>query len=305
MNTLPPARPDGPAPLILTGSSQYLSTCSLVLQAVRIPHDYDREASRLSVPDPFARQALYHLDTYFVENRGWPEAPPPAKRLTTTGNPPTILMIGALVIFYLVTGPWESRSIWFQTGAINSAAIRDSGQWWRLVTALTLHADLVHLLGNSIIGGFLVHLLNRTVGAGLSFFLLITCGTLGNLLNILARDQLHLSVGFSTSIFAAIGIFSGIRAVAGRRPALRDILAPLGAGAGLLAMLGVSGERTDLGAHLFGFACGIAAGLLLSRLDTEGLAADNRIQAVLFALTAIIILVCWNLAFDQAAGVIL
>ena len=39
----------------------------------------------------------------------------------------------------------------------DSAAILNNFQLYRLVTALTLHADIVHLLGNCFLGGFLLH----------------------------------------------------------------------------------------------------------------------------------------------------
>ncbi|MCE1226661.1 MAG: hypothetical protein LWW87_09280 [Geobacteraceae bacterium] len=47
------------------------------------------------------------------------------------------------------------------------------------MTALTLHADLQHLLGNLTIGGLFVFLLCRETGTGLSWFLLLAAGGLG------------------------------------------------------------------------------------------------------------------------------
>ena len=38
---------------------------------------------------------------------------------------------------------------------------------------------------------------------------------------------------------------------------------PVMAGLALLALLGSSGERTDLGAHLFGLLCGLAMGSMV------------------------------------------
>ena len=61
-------------------------------------------------------------------------------------------------------------------------------------------------------------------------------------------------------------------------------------------MLGASGERTDLGAHFFGFLCGIAAGIITGRMDTERIASNAKQQLVYFLLTLGIILVSWKLA---------
>src|SRR5438046_9773759 len=62
-------------------------------------------------------------------------------------------------------------------GALNAAAIAESGQWWRLLTVMVLHAGLLHWALNSwalwAFGPTLEHLLGRLrfvglyVGAGL------------------------------------------------------------------------------------------------------------------------------------------
>lgn len=295
---MPEAENDMQEEFVASGSPEHLALCSLVLNAVGIRHLHDLQRNGIIVAADSAEAARYHLERYFAENRGWPYRPPPPKKFSTTGNPLTPLIIGSLILFYLVTGPWQDASTWFAAGAVNSEAILQQGQWWRLATALTLHADQVHLLGNCVIGGFIVHLLNRSLGYGLGLMLLIGCGIAGNLLNIIARDQVHLSVGFSTSIFAAIGIFSGMQMLMNRGTRLKNLLISLGAGISLLAMLGASGERTDLGAHLFGFLCGFATGIILGRLDTERLAGRNRLQLIFFSLTVGILLLSWKLALQ-------
>jgi len=286
-------------PLIATGSPEYLALCSLVLSAVGINHAYSPRLDGLTVSAEFAAAARHHLERYFEENRGWPERPAPQQPVHFTSNPPTLLIIGSLALFFWVTGPWQDDIAWFARGAIDSSAILRAGEWWRLVTALTLHADPVHLLGNCIIGGFIVHLLGKTTGYGLSLLLLIACGALGNLLNIVARDQVHQSVGFSTSIFAAIGLLTGMQILIGPLTGFKKLLVPLGAGAALLAMLGVGGERTDLGAHFFGFLCGLGTGMIARHIDLVRRANRAGRQLTLFTLTLIIIVASWNLAIYQ------
>ncbi|RJX19470.1 MAG: rhomboid family intramembrane serine protease [Desulfobulbus sp.] len=285
-------------PVVATGTLEHLQLCSLVLSAVGIRHTVKMRSLELRVPAEFAERARHHLDSYFEENRSWPERPPPAQKLGYSGNPPTLLMIGGLAVFYLVTGPWQDDVSWFARGAIDSRLILEQGEWWRLITALTLHADQVHLLGNCIIGGFIVHLLNRTVGYGLAALLLLLCGALGNFLNIAIRDTAHLSVGFSTAVFAGIGLLSGLQVLAGPLTRLRNLLVPIGAGAGLLAMLGTEGERTDLGAHLFGFLCGLVFGVLVRRLNPAGMINNAGLQEKLFSLTILAILISWSMALE-------
>jgi len=290
------AADDSVTDLILNGSREHLDTCSLVLSAVGIPHAVNLQQSIITVPHAYSETARLQLKRYFQENRGWPEKKLPVKNQVSSDSPPTLLTIGGLALFYLVTGPWQGNNPWFAAGAVDSKAILDQGEWWRLITALTLHADQVHVLGNCVIGGFLVHLLCRAIGPGLGWFALIANGALGNLLNIMLRDHVHLSVGFSTSIFAAIGIFSGLQILSGNRIRLRELLLPLGAGTALLAMLGTEGKQTDLGAHFFGFACGLVFGFLLARFNVPKLTGNSPLQKTLLICTLVMVILSWTLA---------
>ncbi len=280
-----------------TADPDELETWSLVLSAVGIAHLVDRERGLLLVEAADAAAAVDHIQAFREENRNWPPPPDHGTPGAAAADPPTLLAMGSLAVFYLLTGPWTPDNPWFLAGAIDSRAILDHHQWWRLVTALTLHADPVHLLGNCIIGGFMVHLLCRTVGHGTAWLLLLTSGATGNLLNIILRSQEHHSVGFSTAVFAAIGCFSSLQAGTGRRTMIRQLLVSVGAGAALLAMLGTGGERTDLGAHLFGFVSGILAGTLIRPLGLLRLAPDRNLQGLLFLMAQLVVAACWLLAW--------
>ncbi len=282
--------------IVAEGGQEFVQSCSLVLSAVAIEHRVDPAAGVILTRKQDSGQAIQELQAYREENLNWPPPPGYTQQLPRTDNPPTLLMIGSLIIFYIVTGPWISTNPWFQGGAIDSAKILEQGQWWRLVTALTLHADQVHLVGNSVIGGFMVHLLCRTTGYGTGWLTLVLAGMAGNLMNIILRNSPHYSVGFSTAIFAAIGIFCGLQLSSRRSSLIRQLILPLGAGAGLLAMLGTGGKQTDLGAHLLGFACGLGCGFLvrISRLDLQ--AGNRRLQQWLFAATLVLIISSWLLA---------
>ncbi len=296
-----PEQPEGdPGRIVASGSVEHLALCSLVLEAVGISHSLrSRDGDGvLTVPEKAADTAGRQIRAYFAENADWPQVRTSLPVQAQTGNPPTLLMIGGLVIMFWITGPWQGNSTWFQIGAIDSRAILQQGQWWRLVTALTLHATQVHLLGNCIIGGFMVHLLCRTTGSGLAWLSVILLGALGNLINIAVRDTVHYSIGFSTAIFAAIGIFSGLQIQAGHRIKIRNLLMPLGAGAGLLALLGAGGKHTDLGAHFFGLLCGIGGGMIIRHFDLLRLAGNDRVQRGLYLLSLIIVIGCWILAWN-------
>jgi membrane associated rhomboid family serine protease len=287
---------DDPVVIIAQGGREYTMTNSLVLSARGIPHQVNMARGTILVLERDSARALDELRCFSEENKNWPPPPNYAQAPPRSDNPPTLLMIGGLAVFYMVTGPWVAASPWFAAGAVDSRAILVQGQWWRLVTALTLHADQVHLVGNCVIGGFMVHLLSTTTGYGMAWLTLVLSAMAGNWLNVVLREGPHLSVGFSTAVFAAIGILCGLQLGWDRSSLVRRLILPLGAGAGLLAMLGTEGKQTDLGAHLFGFGCGIACGVLLRLLHLDRMGDRTRLQQLLFACCLALVALCWILA---------
>lgn len=270
---------------------------SLVLLSADIPTITEHGAGGYVVmvaPSRLAR-AEWELGHFEEENRNWP----PQKILAIQASeiekrPPTVLLMGALVIFYMITGPFSAGSHWFRLGAVNSRTILAGDEWWRLVTALTLHADPVHLLGNIFFGGVIVHFLCKMTGTGRGWFLLMLAGTIANLANVVARGPGHISVGFSTAIFGAVGLLCGGQI---KLLSLRAVLLPLGAGVALLGMIGSSGERTDLGAHLWGLIVGLLLGLIWGWLDDKlriGLRLGK--QDYLLPVTILLVWFAWHKA---------
>ena len=126
-----------------TGVPEQLDALSLVLSAVGIDYWHDHDTGQLLVTPDDAQSALFHLNQYRQENRNWP--PPRTPRQPLSGQAqPTLPMMLLLALFFLHTGQWSAGSNWFTQGAIDSAAILKNNEWWRLITALTLHADLSH-----------------------------------------------------------------------------------------------------------------------------------------------------------------
>jgi rhomboid protease GluP len=284
-----------------TPSRETAATWSLVLWAADIVHEVvpAEEGFLITVDNEDIENARRELQAYEDENRDWPPPESAGVPASTTdvSPPPTVLLMGGLVLIYAISGPWSDGSPWFASGAVMGAKILRQSEWWRVVTALTLHGNPVHLLGNVLIGGFLVHFLLRALGTGLGLFLLVFCGAVGNALNIMAHGPDHNSVGFSTAVFGVIGILTGQQSIR-KKKRVRAMLPPLAAGLGLLAMLGASGKHTDLGAHLFGLLTGIVAGITLALLPgIDKLVANHRLQTIMLAATLGLITLCWILAF--------
>ena len=204
-----------------------------------------------------------------------------------------------LLAFYLVAGPWEAAepSRWFSIGNASAEAIL-RGQWWRTVTALTLHADLLHLTGNVVAALIFVGAVGRSLGPGMGAMAILLAAAGANLLTAAVHRTGHLSVGASTATFAALGIMAGVGAWRRWRslPLRQRAWLPIGAGLGLFAMLGV-GQHSDVFAHLFGLGMGCVLGIVAAR------ALPRRpgpvIQGVLVSGVLAVISGCWWLAFHR------
>ena len=99
------------------------------------------------------------LRLFEAENRNWPPDPPPTNPLAEN-TLATLSVLILLATFHNLTQLDASLSghhpiDWIALGNAHSARILD-GEWWRLVTALTLHADWLHLFSNLTLGGIFI-----------------------------------------------------------------------------------------------------------------------------------------------------
>lgn len=274
---------------------------SLVLSAARIHHTLQKLGDHswtIFVCHRDYPRADYELQIFIEENRNWPPPQPGLDEFTPVFQAHALLVVGALMLFFSVTGSWSPATEWFQAGGVNSSLILNEGQYFRLITALTLHSDIVHLLSNCFLGAFLLHFYFRIVGNGIGLAALLAAAASANLLNVIGHGPGHLSVGFSTAVFSVIGILSAInfRHYKFRNPA--RLLLPLMAGAALLAMLGSSGERTDLGAHFYGLITGLITGLLVSIGPVFRLRERFRLQCLLALSSWFIVFLAWYYAVN-------
>ena len=202
--------------------------------------------------------------------------------------------LGLLLLWlFTFTGRAGRGSPWFQHGAAAAGRIK-TGELWRAVTALTLHADVVHVVGNAVATAVLVPPLVQRFGAGATLVLLLLAGSVGNVLAALAHEANHVAVGFSTATFGAVGILTALRLVPGGAPTRSKRWTAAVAGVLLLGTLGAA-PGSDLTAHVFGFVAGLALGFV------AGLTVRRRphrlLQWVLGALAVLAVVACWRVAW--------
>jgi rhomboid protease GluP len=257
----------------------------------------------LLVPKEQLENALAELQRYTRENRNWPPLLPPVRPMVEN-TLPTLSVLLLLATFHNLTGLdldvlGRPSVDWVEIGSAQAGRIVD-GEWWRLVTALTLHADWLHLISNLAIGGLFVVYLCRDLGSGLAWSLLLTCGALGNYANAYLQLRSHNSVGASTAVFAAVGLLGAISMMRYRHHLRRRWPLPVAAALALLVLLGTEGKQTDLGAHLFGFLFGALLGLVTEWLVGRFGRPGRLINAMLALCSATLVLGAWYWALKFA-----
>jgi membrane associated rhomboid family serine protease len=270
---------------------------SLVLQAVDIRFELlqDGERSLLVVPADVAERARHELWEYETENR---PRRAPAVPLQPVYQDGTWGVVGYIVVISLVAvlaGEGVFGRDWYAAGRVDGALIR-AGEWWRTVTALTLHSGLPHFAGNVGFGALFGIMAGRVLGPGVTWLAVLVAAALGNLVNTLLLESAHRSIGASTAVFAALGLVAGFswRARFFRQDRWAYRLGPVVGGVALLAYTGTGDADTDIGAHLAGFACGFLSGAAITAVYR--FVPDPRIQKFSAAAAVAIVLAAWTAA---------
>ena len=272
---------------------------SLVLTAVSIDNEVELVGDTWSlwVHPEQAADAEAQLDQYDGENRpvrvrrgaplltidsGWPGV---------AGYLLVIWALPAFASFGLLDASWRAQ------GHMQAGLVAD-GEWWRTVTALTLHADLGHIVANSLFGALFGLFVGRYLGSGFGWLLILVSGALGNALNAWLRPEAFNSIGASTATFAALALGAAFVWRRGyfRGGGVRRSFAPIFAGIALLAFTGVGGGRTDVLAHFAGFAAGLCAGLLAAGFDIRRLGKSGQYISAVLALGLLVV------AWSQVGG---
>jgi len=247
----------------------------------------------LTVPEADRQRAYAVLDAFDDENRR------PVTRLSDRVQPgrsyAALAITVLLCAFFVVTGPREADRYWFMRGGAIASRI-GAGEWWRTVTALTLHADFLHVLSNAVTVLIFGGALCSVVGAGVGVWLMLVSGAAGNWITALVRGPPHSAVGASTAVFGAVGSLAAIQLVRRRQGApvaWWRVWAPIAAGLALLGFLGTAPE-SDVLAHLFGFAVGAVLGVSATRAQT--LRQRTGLQTALSVAALLVVIACWLLA---------
>ena len=217
--------------------------------------------------------AMAMIDLYEAENENWPPPRNTDKPRHDSSVAVPLALVGLALFYFYATGPVARGSLWFTYGRAD--ALRLASEPWRMITALTLHADAQHIIGNMISGTVFGMMVSRRIGPGGALLSIVVAGALGNTFNALYHlhylGEGHRSIGASTAVFAALGILASVQTIIdwGRRKEKQrygfvDMAGPIVGGLALLGMLGAGKGNTDVWAHGYGFLAGIGVGAVVA-----------------------------------------
>jgi len=269
-----------------------------VLEAKAIEHTVQETGDSwvLSVPLPMVHRAYDEITRYSAERsvpRGIPSRiePFPGAAFGAIGYAVILLLTAYCAGLGLFSADWLSL------GALDAGVGRE---WWRALTALTLHLDQEHLLGNLLFGMVAGIAAGRLLGPGVAWASILAAAALANYLEVLIAPAAYRSVGASTAVFAALGLLTGL--AWRQRLSLRErrwyAAAPLIAGICLLTLLGAGNAHVDVLGHALGFLFGIGVGWLYARAAIPR-NRGRRLQIAAGTGAALLIVAAWILALTH------
>ena len=225
----------------------------LASQGIEAIIDRDGQGWELLVAEGDYARAQEALAQYRAENRNWHwRQPVPEAGL--------IFHWGSLGWAAAIVAVYYLSAVRFP--GLRDAGILDSekvagGQWWRLLTAVTLHQGPPHLMANATIGFVLMGLAMARYGAGVALLATFLAGVAGNAADLLFYAEPHQSLGASGMVMGALGVITVQTFSFWRKegPDRRFLFRAVAAGVLILVLLGFSPD-SDIVAHVGGFIAG-------------------------------------------------
>jgi membrane associated rhomboid family serine protease len=289
---------------------------AFMLMAVGIESEVDAVADGfvLCVEQPMLAHARHHLWQYEQERqRSVPVAKFEARPGAWRGS---LIYMAVLLLPPIALAQGWIRGDPYMFGVLEPALVM-AGEWWRALTALTLHWDASHLLGNLGGGALLGYCAAQVWGSARAWLLILLAAIVANLIEAGIGMRGYVSAGASTAVFAALGlVVASAWRERGRHFASWARWAPLVAGVALLGFFGAgSGVQvaglphrevlpfadegsTNVVSHLLGFACGVLAGVLVTTQPGERLLRMLPAWSAV-VLTVVPLVLAWVLALGR------
>jgi len=269
---------------------------SLVLLSQGIESRIDAEPEgtgwRLEVLIEDEQRAREAIRKYRLENRHWIWP----RKVVYQGLLFDWSALGWVVLISVFFWASSQAPVLKAAGVMDTEAV-GSGQWWRLCTAIWLHADPGHLASNASIGIVLLGLTLGLYGTGTGMLAACLAGIGGNAFAWLVVSTPHRSLGASGLVMGCIGLLATRVLLSKGDNRWRLLLSSMAAALMLFILLGLS-PGTDIKAHAGGAGSGFILGLLLALVGPGP--ESTRWNTICGALFCALTCVCWVLAMASA-----
>lgn len=245
---------------ISEGGYKQIRDESLVLLSQGITHRLERSPEgpfQIFVDPDDQKRAKFQIRLYHRENPPREEnAPLPIK---ASLQPLWVLLVPAAVTLLQFSGYVPG----LESEGISNAEKILHGEWWRTITALTLHGDERHLGGNLVTGYIVLSMMSYRISLAKLVPFIAIASAVANFAVAATVQTDFRSLGFSTFVFAAIGCLAVMefRLMPRESHGLLRRFAPLCGAASLAVFLGL-GEHADILAHFYGFLIGLLCGFI-------------------------------------------
>jgi rhomboid protease GluP len=220
----------------------------------------------------------------------------PIRRLRGLSLTMAILGLNAAVFAVEVAvGATRDLGALVDMGALQPMLVA-GGEYWRLATAIFLHASLFHLLLNSWALFLFGTIVESTFGTVRFAALYLISGFVGAAASYAIGPPVRVSVGASGAIFGLLGAFLAHnlrrRNLSMARGNVRFALVLVG----LNIVFGVTVPGIDNAAHLGGLAAGLAGGLAAEGVGRRGVRVASRVVGLAAIATVGVAMVAWRTA---------
>ena len=255
-----PAEPEYPETVqVSEGTFRQVRDDSLVLLSQGIEHRLVRSEEgpfQIFIVPEMESAAKTQLELYHKENPPKEENPPIP--LSFSLQPLWVLLAPILVTLLQFTDKINLHS-----EGVSDAAKVLKGEWWRSLTAQTLHGDARHLASNLLCGYIVMNMITFRIPLLRLVPFIAVAAAIANICVSATVQTDFRSLGFSTFVFAAIGCLAVIefRLMPKESHGMLRRFAPLCGAASLAVFLGL-GENADILGHAYGFVAGLFCGFI-------------------------------------------
>jgi membrane associated rhomboid family serine protease len=278
------------------GTYRQIRDYSLVLLSQGIEHRLEHSEEgpfEIFVHPEYEDRALHQIELYRRENP--PKKDNPPMPLSISFQPLWVLLVPSVI----TVADFGNFFAGLHNRGLSDAYKVLHGEWWRTITALTLHGDTHHLAGNLVSGYIVLNLLAYRIPLARMVPFLAVASALANFCVALTVQSDFRSLGFSTFVFACIGALAVIefRLMPKETHGMLRRFAPLCGAISIAVFLGL-GEHADILGHAYGFLAGMLCGFIpkkkMLRWGTPTTLKDLVWIAAYFAVFAI----GWSLALN-------